>query len=111
MCGVVVAHKILVTSPEAKFLFPFLGIGLWTGTWPRACQLNCQGNWHRANDLLPHPNPGDDGDQPESVPGHGVPPHQAQPADQGCQGVEEVKVRKSPKHVIQLFCLLEGQEC
>ena len=34
----VVAHKILVTSPEAKFLFPFLGPGLWTGTWPWACQ-------------------------------------------------------------------------
>ena len=36
-----VAHKILVTSPEAKFLFSFLGLlgpGLWTGTWPRACQ-------------------------------------------------------------------------
>ena len=32
--GWVVAHKILVTSPEAKFLFPFLGPGLWTGTWP-----------------------------------------------------------------------------
>ena len=30
----------LVTSPEAKFLFPFLlGPGLWTGTWPRVCQL------------------------------------------------------------------------
>ena len=29
-----VAHKILVTSLEAKFLFPFLGPGLWTGTWP-----------------------------------------------------------------------------
>ena len=28
------AHKILVTSPEAKFIFPFLGPGLWTGTWP-----------------------------------------------------------------------------
>ena len=37
--GWVVAHKILVTSPEAKFLFPFLGPGLWTGTWPWACQL------------------------------------------------------------------------
>ena len=24
--GWVVAHKILVTSPEAKFLFPFLGL-------------------------------------------------------------------------------------
>ena len=36
---VVVHHKILVTSPEAKFLFPFFGIGLWTGTWPRAYQL------------------------------------------------------------------------
>ena len=32
------AHKILVSSPEAKFLFPFLGPGLWTGTWPWACQ-------------------------------------------------------------------------
>ena len=87
------------------------GLGLWTGTWPRACQLNCQGNWHRANDLLPHSNTGDDGDQPESVPGHGVPPHQAQPADQGCQGVKEVKDRNYPKHVIQLFCVLESQEC
>ena len=29
-----VAHKILMTSPEAKFLFPFLGPRLWTGTWP-----------------------------------------------------------------------------
>ena len=40
--GLVVAHKILVTSPEAKFLFSFLGplgFGLWTRTWPRACQL------------------------------------------------------------------------
>ena len=41
--GVVVAHKILVTSPEAKFLFSlfgaFWGFGLWTGPWPRACQL------------------------------------------------------------------------
>ena len=35
-----VAHKILVTSPEAKFLFPFLGPGLWTGTLPRACPLS-----------------------------------------------------------------------
>ena len=38
-----VAHKILVTSPEAKFLFSlfgaFWGFGLWTGPWPRACQL------------------------------------------------------------------------
>ena len=37
------AHKILVTSPEAKYLCylfgAFLGFGLWTGTWPRACQL------------------------------------------------------------------------
>ena len=37
-----VSHKILVTSPEAKFLFSlfwaFWGFGLWTGTWPRACQ-------------------------------------------------------------------------
>ena len=36
------SHKILVTSPEAKFLFSlfgaFWGFGLWTGTWPRACQ-------------------------------------------------------------------------
>ena len=37
--GGVVAHKILVTSPEAKFPFLFfgltlrdLGLGLWTGT-------------------------------------------------------------------------------
>ena len=41
--GGVVAHKILVTSPEAKYLcylfVAFLGFGLWTGTWPRACQL------------------------------------------------------------------------
>ena len=29
--GGVVAHKILVTSPEAKFLFPFLGFGLGLG--------------------------------------------------------------------------------
>ena len=40
--GVVVAHEILVTSPEAKFLFSlfgaFWGFGLWTGPWPRACQ-------------------------------------------------------------------------
>ena len=35
-----------MTSPEAKFLFPFLGLlgafggfKLWTGTWPRACQF------------------------------------------------------------------------
>ena len=34
-----VAHKILVTSPEAKFLFPFLGTGISTETWPWACQL------------------------------------------------------------------------
>ena len=33
-----VAHKIFVTSPEAKFFFPFLGPRLWTGTWPWACQ-------------------------------------------------------------------------
>ena len=32
------ANEILVTGPEAKFLNPFLGLGLWTGTWPRACQ-------------------------------------------------------------------------
>ena len=37
--GWVVAHKILVTSLEAKFLIPFLWPRLWTGTWPRACQL------------------------------------------------------------------------
>ena len=30
---------ILVTSPEAKFLFPFLGPGLWTGTWPGLVNL------------------------------------------------------------------------
>ena len=29
-----VANKMLVTSPEAKFLFPFLGHGFWTGSWP-----------------------------------------------------------------------------
>ena len=44
--GGVVAHKILVTSPEAKYLcylfWAFLGFGLWTGTWPRACQFE---NW------------------------------------------------------------------
>ena len=38
-----VAHKILVTSPEAKFLFSLFGafrvFGLWTGPWPRACQF------------------------------------------------------------------------
>ena len=41
----VVAHKILVTSPEAKFLFSlfgaFWGFGLLTGPWPRACQFRC----------------------------------------------------------------------
>ena len=40
---VVVAHKILVTSPEAKFLFPFLGPGLWTGTWPGLVNKPLQG--------------------------------------------------------------------
>ena len=34
-----VAYKIIVTSPEAKFLFPFLGPGFWTGNWPWACQF------------------------------------------------------------------------
>ena len=29
--GGVVAHKILVTSPEAKFLFPFLGLDFGLG--------------------------------------------------------------------------------
>ena len=46
MVGWWVAHKILVTSPEAKYLCylfgAFLGFGLWTGTWPRACQLMYQ---------------------------------------------------------------------
>ena len=39
-------------SPEAKFPLPFflhltlgdLGLGLWTGHWPQACQLNSQFN-------------------------------------------------------------------
>ena len=35
---VVVAHKILVTSPEAKFLFPFLG--LWALDWDLASGLS-----------------------------------------------------------------------
>ena len=42
-----VAHKILVTSqrPNSPFspylglTFRDLGLGLWTGTWPRACQF------------------------------------------------------------------------
>ena len=51
---------------------------------------NCKGNWFRADDLLPHPDPGDDGDQPEPLPGHGLPPGEAQQADQGSQGVKEV---------------------
>ena len=34
----VVAHKILVTSPEAKFLFPFLG--LWALDWDLASGLS-----------------------------------------------------------------------
>ena len=38
--GGVVAHKILVTSPEANFgLFGALGFVLWTGPLPWACQL------------------------------------------------------------------------
>ena len=44
--GWVVAHKILVTSPEAKFLFPFFWAfwGLGFGLGLRACQYqyNCQ---------------------------------------------------------------------
>ena len=35
---VVVAHKILVTSPEAKFLFPFWG--LWALDWDLASDLS-----------------------------------------------------------------------
>ena len=35
---VVVAYKILVTSPEAKFLFPFLG--LWALDWDLASGLS-----------------------------------------------------------------------
>ena len=39
--GGVVAHKILVTSPEANFgLFGALGFVLWTGPLPRACQYH-----------------------------------------------------------------------
>lgn len=56
----------------------------------------CQGNWCWEDDLLPHPDPDNDGDQPEPLPGHGVPPREAQPADQGCQGVEEVKCQAIP---------------
>ena len=36
-----VAYEILVTSPEAKFLFPFLGPGLWIGTWPGLVNTLC----------------------------------------------------------------------
>ena len=53
-------------------------------------KFKCQGNWFRTDDLLPHPNSGDDDDQPESLPGHGLPPGEAQHADQGSQGVKEV---------------------
>ena len=39
--GWVVAHKILVTSPEAKFLFPFLGpFGAWALDWDLASGLS-----------------------------------------------------------------------
>ena len=42
------AHKILVTSPEAKYLFylyeAFLCFVLWTGTWPRAYQFRIAKN-------------------------------------------------------------------
>ena len=38
-----VAHKILVTSPEAKFLFPFLGpFGVWALDWDLASGLSIQ---------------------------------------------------------------------
>lgn len=63
---------------------------------------NCQGNWRWKDDLLPHPDPDPDGDQPEPLPGDGPPPCEAQPADQGCQGIKEVKVTSYPKHVIHL---------
>ena len=49
------AHKILVTSPEAKYLCylfgAFLGFGLWTGTWPRACQYNFKGQWEKTSGM------------------------------------------------------------
>ena len=40
-----VAHKILVTAPEAKSPFPFLNLTqtlLWTGIWPQACDFKSQ---------------------------------------------------------------------
>ena len=58
---------------------------------PNAKIKNCQGNWRREDDLLPHPDHGNDGDQPEPLPGHGLPPREAQPADQDRQGVKKVK--------------------
>ena len=46
---VLVVHKILVTSPEAKFLFPFLGLlGLWALDWDLASGLSIQDHASRS---------------------------------------------------------------